>query len=53
MLCVPRNMCTWKKEDIRDREDEFKELVTDAKFYCKNCGRASNDMKYLCRPGKL
>ncbi|WP_440953646.1 hypothetical protein [Methanococcoides sp. FTZ1] len=50
---MSRNMCTWKKEDIREMEDEFKERVTGAKFYCKNCGRVSNDMKYLCRPGKL
>ncbi|WP_300607274.1 hypothetical protein [Methanohalophilus sp.] len=50
---MSKNMCAWKKEDIRNNEEEFKKRIEGAKFYCKNCGRASNDLKYLCRPGYL
>jgi len=32
---------------------EFKELVRDAKYICKNCGRAAADKESLCRPVKL
>ncbi|MBP2029640.1 hypothetical protein J2755_000560 [Methanohalophilus levihalophilus] len=50
---MSKNMCVWKKEDIINEGDEFKKRVVDAKYYCKNCGRVSNDMKYLCMPGYL
>lgn len=30
-----------------------KELVKDAQFYCKNCGRATHDKDNLCNPSKI
>jgi len=30
-----------------------KELVKDAKYYCKNCGRAAHDQGNLCNPSKI
>jgi hypothetical protein len=32
---------------------EYKELVRNAKFYCKVCGRAAASEKNLCKPVKL
>jgi len=32
---------------------QFKELVRDAKYICKNCGRAAADKESLCRPVRL
>ncbi len=32
---------------------EYKKLVRNPKFVCKNCGRAAASEKNLCKPGKL
>ena len=32
---------------------DFKELVREAKFICKKCGRAATEKEYLCEPEKL
>jgi hypothetical protein len=32
---------------------EYKELVKDAKFVCKRCGRSADSDENLCRPVKL
>jgi len=32
---------------------EFKELVKNAKFVCRKCGRAANSSDNLCRPVKI
>ncbi len=32
---------------------EYKELVKDAKFVCKTCGRTAESDESLCRPQKL
>ncbi len=29
------------------------ELVRDAQYYCKNCGRAARDAGNLCSPSKI
>ena len=31
----------------------IKELVKDARFYCKNCGRAAHSEENLCNPSKI
>jgi hypothetical protein len=33
--------------------EKYKELVKDAKFVCRGCGRAATDSKSLCTPEKL
>lgn len=33
--------------------EEYKELVRDAQFMCKNCGRVAASEKNLCKPEKL
>ena len=39
---------------IVDRDlDRIKKLVKDAKYYCKNCGRAAHDKGNLCNPAKI
>jgi len=30
-----------------------KELVKDAQYYCKNCGRAARSEENLCNPSKI
>jgi hypothetical protein len=31
----------------------IKELVKDAQFYCKNCGRAARSEENLCNPSRI
>jgi hypothetical protein len=31
----------------------IKELVKDARYFCKNCGRAAHDEDNLCNPSKI
>jgi peroxiredoxin len=33
--------------------EDYKELVKNTKFFCKNCGRAAVDDKNLCEPEEL
>jgi rubrerythrin len=49
----PKRLCKWKKSDYKDRLDELRQLVNDAKYVCKRCGRAANDKKALCDPAKI
>ena len=32
---------------------EFKELVREGKYMCKNCGRVAAEKENLCKPVKL
>ena len=38
---------------IRKDLGRIKELVKDANFFCKNCGRASHNQENLCNPSKI
>lgn len=33
--------------------ERMRELVKDAVYICKNCGRTANDQRYLCRPAMI
>lgn len=38
---------------VRTNPRDFKTLVKDARFVCKNCGRVAYDRGNLCNPVKL
>ena len=38
---------------LKDKLEEYKKLVKDGKFVCKNCGRVAVEGKNLCAPEKL
>jgi hypothetical protein len=33
--------------------EDYKKLVKDPKFVCRNCGRVADSEEYLCRPSKI
>jgi len=33
--------------------EDYKELIKNPQFFCRNCGRAAADSKNLCNPVKL
>ena len=47
-LCYLRNIGVMRKNF-----GEFKELVKEANFICKNCGRTASSDKSLCEPEPL
>jgi len=32
---------------------EYKELVADSRYVCRNCGRAAHKAEHLCNPESL
>jgi len=38
---------------IRKDLGRIKEIVKDARFYCKNCGRAAHSEENLCNSSKI
>ena len=47
-LCLLQNV-GYLKTNLND----FKNLVKDGKFICRNCGRVAASEKNLCNPDKL
>ena len=33
--------------------EDYKGMIRDGKFYCKNCGRVAAEAKNLCKPEAL
>ncbi len=38
---------------ILEEFDRVREIVRDAKYYCKKCGRAARNEDNLCRPARI
>jgi len=38
---------------IRKEFDRVREIVKDARYYCKNCGRAAHEEANLCKPSRI
>lgn len=38
---------------IESNLKDYKELVKDAKFVCKKCGRSADSDENLCKPNKI
>jgi hypothetical protein len=38
---------------IESNLNDYKELVKDAKFVCKKCGRSADSNENLCQPHKI
>lgn len=38
---------------VENSLNDYKALVKDAKFVCKQCGRSANSAESLCKPEKI
>jgi hypothetical protein len=47
-LCYLQNMGY-----LENYFNDYKELVKNARFVCKNCGRSAGNEENLCRPEKI
>ncbi len=47
-LCYLQNMGY-----VQSNLEDYKKLVTNSKYVCKNCGRTAANEKNLCAPVKL
>ena len=51
---MSKKMCKVVKNKLhKENPEKFKELVTDAKYYCKSCGHVAVKSSCLCKPEKL
>ncbi len=48
-----KRLCKWKEDDLSDKFDKYKTIVSDPKFVCKKCGRVANKEKWLHKPTSL
>ena len=47
------SICGWSKERIKKELKQLKKMVKEPSFLCKNCGRAAEKKKWLCKPTKI
>jgi hypothetical protein len=47
-LCVAQTM-----NYIQTNLEDYKNLVRDGQYVCKNCGRVAKEAQYLCAPDML
>jgi hypothetical protein len=46
-------ICKWDKDEIKEKLDDLKELVSPARYICRKCGRAAKKDDHLCKPEKI
>ncbi len=54
MAMAGKRLCSLVKDGCqKDKVEEYKKLLRDARYMCKKCGRAAAKAKCLCKPVKL
>jgi hypothetical protein len=48
-----KHLCDWKKTEIVEELETYRELVKEPEFVCKDCGRVAGQKKWLCKPVAL
>ncbi len=49
-----KKLCTLAKNgSLKEDTKAYKELLREAKYMCKKCGRAAAKPKYLCKSTKI
>ena len=48
-----KTLCKMKKDYVKENLQEYKKLVSDARFVCQKCGRVARDSDRLCKPVSL
>ncbi len=49
-----KKLCKLVKDDyLKDELNEYIQLVEDAKYVCRKCGRLAHKEKRLCKPEGL
>lgn len=49
-----KKICKLAKEDyLKDEFKKYKELVKDARYVCRKCGRVAVKEKRLCKPEEM
>jgi hypothetical protein len=46
-------LCKWNKSRYVKDLDLLRQIVREPRFICKDCGRASREKKFLCKPLKI
>ena len=48
-----KTLCEWSEKDVAKRFDELSALVSNPRYLCRHCARASAKKAALCKPKKL
>jgi hypothetical protein len=49
-----KTLCALQEEGyIESHTEEFIKLISNPKFFCKNCGRSAVNSNNLCKPAEL
>ena len=49
-----KTLCALQEEGyIESHTEEFIKLISNPKFFCKNCGRSAVNSNNLCNPAEL
>jgi len=48
-----KTLCAWDKDELKDKLDKLKKIVSEPKYVCLKCGRAAKKEENLCKPEKL
>jgi hypothetical protein len=46
-------LCKWNKSRYVKDLALLREIVSEPRFICKDCGRAAGEKKWLCKPTKI
>ena len=46
-------LCKWKPNQYVKELELLKQIVAEPKFVCRDCGRATGEKKWLCKPVRL
>lgn len=51
---MTKKICKLVKNKLQKEDPKkFRELVKDAKYYCKSCGHVAEKPSHLCKPEKI
>ena len=54
MAMADKKLCAWVKNGSHKSDfKQYKDLLRQAKYVCRKCGRAAAKSKCLCKPSKL
>lgn len=48
-----KTLCSLDRDEIENNIDDIAKIVSNAKYICRRCARASNKKRHLCKPIRL
>lgn len=52
-MAKEKNMCKWKKDEIKKDFEDYVKIVKEPAYVCCKCGRVADKKKLLCKAEKI